>query len=251
MPYGLFYAIVEIVPDLQKIAGKNLLGYSGFCLLMAALVYSAKKVALKEYGMALPGILWSFLWRILIALPSLIMFFVFEAAAMGQAGSFVGVVLTALVLGSMLLGAFGWAFHRQLEMPVAGSSGQVWIVILAVIAVAGIVKFNSGEEYIHGYNVKESDLVGTWLHSVDSMPGAEAGFSLKSGGEAKSVNMAALACLNWRLDEDEAKLELDCVSAGGRDSSAARIVYNLVAVSSKHLLLKDSAGMILTYRRGE
>jgi len=167
-----------------------------------------------------------------------------------------GELLAALTFGGMISMAFtipasiiaiaAWWLWKiflskltRKEQFVAGT--------IAAISIAWLVKLNfSGNgAQIRGDFAKETDLAGAWLRPGSDALGSEEGFILKPGGKAESVNTPNLTCTRWRLKE-EGKLELDCQ----RDSSPLPAEYTVVTVDKKSIMLKDPAGIIVSYRRG-
>lgn len=92
------------------------------------------------------------------------------------------------------------------------------------------------------------ELLGAWVQPVNGMPGQVQGVLLKSGGEAKSVNMETLVYEGWKKEGDV--LILTGKSIGNGQTIAFADTLHIDKVTSDSLVLSDG-GYTEKYTKAE
>lgn len=91
------------------------------------------------------------------------------------------------------------------------------------------------------------EIVGTWLETVNGMPGETQGIRLETDGMAESVNMATLVYERWQKEGD--KLLLKGKSLGNGQTIVFTDTLHIEKLSADSLILKNGDCSLRYFRK--
>jgi len=89
-------------------------------------------------------------------------------------------------------------------------------------------------------------LVGSWIQPIPGNKEKFQGFILKNDGTAKSINMATLQYISWKIEDDN--LVLTVKSIGNKTSSIRKEIYTDISLNETELHLKKG-NIVYIYKR--
>lgn len=107
---------------------------------------------------------------------------------------------------------------------------KLWSLALVSISLTGLIGCQG-----------ESNLLGEWVEPIPGMEGQYQGFTLRSGGEASSINMATLQYEQWQQEGDV--LLLSGKSIGNRQTIEFTDTLRVDKVTADSLILKKGSSV--------